>query len=131
MNTINERVAALVKDLGVTKVEFAKRLNVSSQFVSKVCSGTSGVSDRTIMDICDKYHVNEEWLRHGEGEMFQQRTREEEIEYFFGKVSDAPDDDFRRSFISVLAKLNEDQWELLADMATKLVDECKNKPGQE
>lgn len=131
MDTVNERVAAIVKELGVTKVEFAKRLNVSSQFVSKVCSGTSGVSDRTIMDICDKYHVNEEWLRHGEGEMFRQRTREQEIEHFFGTVSDSPDDDFRRSFIAVLAKLNEDQWELLADMAQKLVEECKNKPGQE
>lgn len=131
MNTINERVATLIKDLGMTKTAFAESLNVSQPLISTICAGRCGVSDRTIMDICDKYHVNEEWLRHGEGEMFQRRTREEEIEYFFGKVSDAPDDDFRRSFISVLAKLNEDQWELLADMATKLVDECKNKPGQE
>lgn len=131
MNTVNERVATLIKKLGITKVEFSKKLNVSSQFVSKVCSGTSGVSDRTIMDICDKYHVNEEWLRFGEGEMFQERTREEEIETFFAAISDAPVDDFRRRIIAVLAKLDVEQWEVLKDMAEKLAEECNKKPDQE
>lgn len=131
MNTINERVAALIEELGITKTAFAEKLNVSQAHISKVCSGTSGVSDRTIIDICDKFSVNEEWLRHGVGEMFRQRTREEEFMDFLATLSQAPDDDYRKSMVAVLAKLTEEQIELVVDMAVKLADEVKKAPGQE
>lgn len=96
-----------------------------------MCSGTTGLSDRTIIDICSKFRVNEEWLRFGEGEMFVPQTREEEIEAFFATISEAPMDDFRRHLVSVLAKLSVDQWELLADMAQKLADEAQKEPGHD
>ncbi len=47
--------------------------------VSRICAGSTGVSDRTIADICRVFGINETWLRTGEGEMRQQRSREEEI----------------------------------------------------
>lgn len=131
MNTINDRVAAIVDELGISRSAFAKKLNVSGAFVSKVCAYKSGLSERTIIDICHTFRVNEGWLRFGEGEMFVPQTREEEIEAFFATISEAPMDDFRRHLISVLAKLSVDQWELLADMAQKLADEAQKEPGHE
>ena len=124
MEPINERISMLIAELGVTKTKFANKLNVSQAFVSKMCSGDSGLSDRTIQDICDRFNVNEDWLRFGEGEMFLQRTREEEIALFLGKVADGPNN-FKKRLISVLANLDEDQWELLADMAEKLAAEAE------
>lgn len=128
MNAINQRISDLIKELKITRTAFAAKLNISQAHISKVCSGDSGLSERTIRDICDKFHVNEDWLRHGEGEMFLPRSREDEIETFFGQIADGPDN-FQKRLISILASLNEDEWELLEKMALKLMEDEK-KPGQ-
>ena len=130
METINNRVSRLIVELGVTKTAFANKLKVSQAFVSKMCSGDSGLSDRTIQDICDKFHVNEEWLRNGDGEIFQERSREDEIASFMGDLLDGPDN-FKKRLIAVLANLEEDDWELLEEMALTLAEEIKETPGQE
>lgn len=70
MNAINERIAALVRESGKTKTEWANRLNVSPQFISSLCNGKKKPSARTISDICEKFGVNETWLRDGDGPMF-------------------------------------------------------------
>lgn len=129
MEAINQRVSQVIAELGVTKTAFAKTLNVSTAFVSQICSGASGLSDRTIQDICNKFHVSEDWLRFGEGEMFLQRTRAEELDTFFGEIGEGPNN-FRKRLISVLAKLDEEDWKLLEEMAWKLVEEIK-EPDQE
>ena len=130
MEAINQRVSQLIVELGITKTAFANKLKVSQAFVSKMCSGDSGLSDRTITDICDKFHVSESWLRYGEGEMFLKRTREEEIAAFMGSVLDGPNN-FKKRLIAVLANLEEDDWELLEEMALTLAEEIKETPGQE
>jgi plasmid maintenance system antidote protein VapI len=119
---MNMRIQQLIDELGLKKIEFAKKINVSPAFVSEMCSGRKNISDRTIIDICDKFHVNEDWLRSGEGEMFVARTREEEIAAFMGEVLDGPNN-FKKRLISVLANLDEDGWELLEAMALKLAEE--------
>ena len=70
METINTRIAALIRESGKTKTEWAGRLNVTPQFMSSLCNGKKSPSDRTIADICREFHVSEAWLRTGEGEMF-------------------------------------------------------------
>lgn len=129
MNEINQRISVVIKELKITKTAFAAKLNVSQALISKICAGTSGASDRTIQDICNKFHVSEDWLRFGEGEMFLQRTRAEELDTFFGEIGEGPNN-FRKRLISVLAKLDEEDWKLLEEMAWKLVEEIK-EPDQE
>lgn len=63
--------------------------------------------------------------------MFLQRSREEELAAFFGDILSG-EPDFKRRLISVLARLSSDQWEMLEDMANKLVEEMqKEKPSPE
>lgn len=130
METINTRVSRLIVELGITKTAFANKLKVSQAFVSQICSGDSGISERTLHSICDVFHVNEDWLRYGEGEMFLARTREEEIAAFMGSVLDGPNN-FKKRLIAVLANLDEDDWELLESVALALAEEIKETPGQE
>lgn len=132
METINTRVSRLIVELGITKTAFANKLKVSQAFVSQICSGDSGISERTLHSICDKFHVNESWLRFGEGEIFEERTREEEIAEFMGELIDGPNN-FKKRLVSVLANLDEEQWELLEAVALRLAEEEKQKenPGQE
>lgn len=124
MSDLNHRISQVIDTIGLKKTAFAEKLNVSQAFVSQMCSGVKQPSDRTIADICRTFDVNEEWLRTGEGDMFIQKTRDEQLSAFFGDVlSGQPD--FRRRFISVLSRLNEVEWKLLEDMAEKLVDEMQ------
>lgn len=124
MSDLSQRIRKVIDTIGIKKTVFAEKLNISQAFVSQMCSGTSQPSDRTIADICRTFDVNEDWLRTGEGEMFVQKTRDEQLSTFFGDVLSS-EPDFRRRFISVLSRLNEDEWKLLEDMATKLVEEVQ------
>lgn len=119
METINQRIDFLIKNLKLTKTKFAEPLNLSSQFVSSICSGTKQPSDRTIADICREFNVNETWLRTGEGEMMKELTRNQEIVEFLGKVMNDPDDAPRKRFISIISKLDVAEWEILDGIAKK------------
>ena len=132
--TIGERIKCVRTEKGFTQQKFADALGLKRNTVGGYEIGTVVPSDRTIIDICDKFHVNEDWLRFGEGDMFVSRTREEEIAEFMGELIDGPNN-FKKRLISVLANLDEDGWQLLADMAEKLAreaeEEQKKNPGQE
>lgn len=66
MSDINSRIQRVIAESGLTKTAFAAKLNVSQQHVSRL-SSYGAPSERTIVDICDKFGVNETWLRTGEG----------------------------------------------------------------
>lgn len=127
MSDLSNRISQVIDTLGLKKTVFAERLNVSQAFVSQMCSGASQPSDRTIADICRKFDVDEEWLRTGEGDMFIQKTRDEELSAFFGEIMAEEHHDFRQRFISALARLSADEWELLESMANKLLDEMQKE----
>lgn len=125
METINERIARCIEALGVKKTCFAQKLNVSQAFITRMTKGVSNPSDRTISDICREFNVNEEWLRTGEGEMFVRMSRKEEIASFFSEIGKGKDDDFQVRLISVLSRLNTEQWKLLESIANALSGEQK------
>ena len=123
MQTFQDRLRSLIDTLGITKTKFAEDLHVSSAFVSMLCSGKSQPSDRTIADICRKYNVSETWLRTGEGEMKQKLTRNQEIAEFMASIMRDPDDAPRKRFISIVSKLDVEEWQLLEDIAKKWTED--------
>ena len=108
----------------MTKTAFAEKLNITQAYVSKLSNGGKTPSDRTITDICREFDVNEIWLRTGEGEMFIQRTRTDEIAAFVGDVLRG-EPDFRQRFISVLARMTTEEWKLLEKKVLELAEEIK------
>ena len=117
---MNERIDAIIKETGIKRVDFAKRLNLSPPYISELCSGKTKPSDRTISDICREFNVSENWLRTGSGEMFIQLSRSQEVAEFTSKILKGDNDNFKRRFIAVLAQLEEPEWELIEKMAKKL-----------
>lgn len=120
MNKMPERITSLIRATGLTKTAFAARLNVGQPFVSKLASGASEPSDRTIADIVREFNVNETWLRTGEGEMFAPVSRDERIADFIGSLLREEDDSFKRRFVAMLSRLDEDDWAVLEKMALGL-----------
>ena len=68
---MNTRVRALRDYLGLTMKEFGEKLSLSQGNVSLIESGKVNITDRNIKLICSTWNVNENWLRNGEGDMFQ------------------------------------------------------------
>ena len=122
MDSINQRISLCIKNSGLTKTAFAEKLNVSQSFISKLALGASTPSDRTISDICREFGVNEVWLRTGEGEPLIHLDRDEEIAAWVGKVLSG-EDEFKKDFIAVLSRLDENAWSVLAQIAQNMVDQ--------
>lgn len=118
--TIGERVKTLRKELGLTLEKFGAPLGVQRSALSMIENDKSGIGDRTILLICREYGVSEEWLRDGIGEMFVPVTQNEKIARFAGELMKDETPEFRRQLVEILADLNDEQWDALADFAEKL-----------
>lgn len=119
---MNERIKELRKVLKATQAEFSSRIGLSRNFIAQVEIGTKIPSDRTISDICREFHVNEDWLRNGVGDMFKQRDGS--FSEILSELDDS-DDDFIKSFITVYMELDEDSKEVLRQIATKMSEKYK------
>ena len=121
--TSNERVKLLRKTLDLTMEKFGEKIGVKKSAISLIESGKNSLTEQMIKAICREFDVNEEWLRNGEGSMFVERTRDEEIAKFIGTIQSVEDYSFMKKFVSMLAKLDVSEWELLQKMITKLNEE--------
>ncbi len=77
---MNERIKELRKTLGLTLEKFGERLGVSKVAISLIENGKNALTDQMFKSICREFNVNENWLRTGNGEMFNdlpQTTLEE------------------------------------------------------
>ena len=127
METISTRIMQVVETNGGNKSEFARKLNVTPAYISKLCKNADSVpSDRTISDICHEFNVNERWLRTGEGEMFVKLSRSQEISAFMGDILSG-EPDFRARLITALSRLTPEQWKQLEGIADTLIAEMQKK----
>lgn len=120
---MKDRIKKIRKELDLTQQKFADKLGVQRNTIAMYEMGRTIPSETVILSICREFNVNEHWLRDGTGEMFIERTRDEQIASFIGGIQMNDDDSFKRRLISVLANLKEEQWELLAEIAEKLANE--------
>lgn len=81
---MNERLRLLRKKLELNQEEFGKRIGIGKTSVSKLESGENNPSEQTVILICREFNVNEEWLRTGSGEMFDQLTDQQKVMKYAG-----------------------------------------------
>lgn len=73
-NEILKRVIKIREDANLNQVAFAEKLNLSKSTISMYESGSRPYSKRTLIDICEKFNVNQEWLVDGVGEPYKQTS---------------------------------------------------------
>lgn len=110
---MQERLKELRKALALTQQEFADKLQISRNNIGSYEAGKNQLSDAVIRLIVKIFYVNEDWLRTGRGPMFQPRERDEQIMDFVADAMAGESDNIKRRLLSVLARLDEDHWELL------------------
>lgn len=113
---MKERIKKIRKELDLTQQEFADRIGIKRNSVAKYETGENIPSSASISLICREFNVNEKWLRTGEGEMFIEIARDEQIASFVGGILKDEEETFKKRFISMLSALDESDWESLKKM---------------
>lgn len=123
--TLGERIKKLRKALDLTQQKFAEQIGTTQNVLANYESGRRNPSASAFNNICKTFNINETWLRTGEGEMFLQRSREDEIAAFLSDLRGGPD--FRQKFISVLSRMTEDEWAILEKKVLELAQEFQKE----
>lgn len=131
--TVGERVRTIRKANDMTLEQFGARVGMGSSSISDIENDRRTLTKQTFLSICREFNVREAWLRTGDGDMFQPKSRSNEIDAFMKEIL-RDDSDFRQKFISVLARMTADEWKLLEqkvlEIASEVTGEDHSAPTQ-
>lgn len=119
---MKERIKKVRKSEGLTQVEFGERIGVKGNTVTNYETGLRTPTDAVLLSICREFNVNEEWLRTGNGEMFNPEIPNQEIANMLADVLKLENKDFRKRLLVALSKLDSDGWHELE----KFIDSISN-----
>lgn len=130
MHTIGERIAHVIEDAKVKKVQFAEKIGVDQSYISQLVSGKRMPSDRTIRDICKFYNVRESWLRDGIEPMRLDDASGEELSSIWAEL-EKKDDVLIKAIVTTYWKLEEKDKAAVRKLVDRFVEEMNKKksPG--
>lgn len=117
---ITDRLKEVRKEAGLTQQQFAEAVLLSQSTWAMIECGSRRLTDKNISLICEKFHVNEAWLRDGIGEPHAKQSWEEEVAQFVFSTFQSEEESFQKDLLRVLARLPLDQWEVLGNIAKQL-----------
>lgn len=130
---MKDRIRLVRKDAGLNQTEFGKALGVSLSAVFKWESGENELSDAVILLMCQKFNINETWLRTGAGEMHGDKSHEEELGAAVAKLMANRPDSFKAAVVAALLRFDPDgpEWDVLEQIYNQIAEEWeKEKAGE-
>ena len=121
---MKDRIKEVRKYAELSQTKFAEKLKISRSAMSKLESGENTPSGQTISLICKEFNVREEWLRTGNGEMYNEKDGT-----FTGLLAELEetDDEFIKSLITVYMGLDEDSKQALRKIADGMAEKYKKQ----
>ena len=123
---MGNRIKELRQALGLTQQEFADRIGVKRGAIANDEIGRNA-SDTAVALICREFGVSEHWLRTGDGEMFVQIARSDEVMDFVGRAMIGEESNFKQRFLLALSRLPEERWKDIEDFARQITAENKKE----
>ena len=127
MSITNSRIKEVRKAKGLSQAAFGAPFGANRDMINNVENGRAAVSDIMVASICRTYDVNEHWLRTGEGEMFVQIARSDEVMDFVGRAMIGEESNFKQRFLFALSRLPEERWKDIEDFARQIIAENKKE----
>lgn len=84
---MNERITEIRNFLNLSQKDFAEKIGLKQGSLSDLETGRANITDRIILLICSQFNVNEEWLRFGNGQMFQKDKKQNEFFEIFDNIN--------------------------------------------
>lgn len=122
-----ERIKLLRKALGLTQQEFSDTIKVKRSTLATYESGRNEPIDAVITLICREFDVNEKWLRFGTGEMFIEKTEDEEISEMLADIQLSGGGSFKHRLAVALARLDDDGWKWLEEFVNSIANQSDNQ----
>lgn len=125
---MEERLKELRTCLGMNQKDFAKSLSLGQSTWAMIEVGKRDLNDRHVKLICTIYDVNEDWLRTGEGEMFEQLTDQQKVIKHTAQLlkdTDSVIANAIKAFIVTYEQLDTTSKKVLEDVALKCLDNIK------
>ena len=119
---MNERIKQVRLSAKLSQTEFAEKILVSRSAVCKIESGKNSPSEQTVKLICQEFNVNGDWLRTGNGEMFVELSKDEQISAMLGEIQRLGDENFKYRLVSALCKLSESDWTAIENLVDMISD---------
>ena len=116
---MKERIKMLRKNIGLTQPEFGEKIGVKGNTVTGYENGIRSPSDAVIKAICREFNVSEQWLRTGEGEMFDKVDPDEEFVKIMVEIQ-AQNDEFIISAMKAYWELPEEHKQVIRDLIRKI-----------
>ena len=128
MYDVNSRIKDIRKALNLSQTEFGERLHVSRSVINNLERSANATEPNSLFldNVAVTFDVNRVWLETGEGEMFVQKSRDDEISIWAASLQDVPDS-FKYKFAHALSKLNDRDWEVIEKVVQLLYDEETKK----
>ena len=114
---MNERLKKLRRTLELTQQEFADKIGSKRSTIAKYETGSNIPSAAVISLICKEFDVNEDWLKTGDGEMFEELTDQEKTMKYIAKLVKDKDSDVANAITSVAIT-----YEQLDDAGKAVID---------
>ena len=77
---MNTRVKALRKYLKLNQTKFGEKIGLKQRTIADIERGRNSLTKRNFDNICRIFDVNPDWLKTGEGEMFNKKGRDRYLE---------------------------------------------------
>lgn len=119
--TLGERIKKVRKELDLTQQKFAEFIGSTQNALTGYETGRRNPSSPVINNICKTFNVDEHWLRTGEGEMFVQRSEEDELSAAVERLMSGESSEFKRRLITALSTMKEEHWRLLEEKLKEIV----------
>ena len=128
---MQNRFKQLRQACNLSQEEFANKLGLTRGAITNIELGKTEPKPLFISLVCKEFNVNEQWLRTGEGEMFNDLSREQEIIKFVTSLMTDSDDDIRKSTILAMSQLTDEQWAAWAAFIDKLYESYRPRNKSE
>ena len=122
---MHERIKQLRKQLKINQSEFGSRIGLSRDTIANIEGNRIEIKDIYVLSICKEFNVNEDWLRTGEGEMFNQSDEDEELAAIVGRVL-AGEDEFRKALYRQIGACDQKYIDMLKEFVENIYKDMNN-----
>lgn len=129
---MNQRLKILRKLKKMSQEEFGKKIGVTKTAVSKMELGTYNITDSMIKLVCKEFNINEDWLRHGEGEMESILLPTSETATYVSSllIKDNPFNDLIKALMNAYDKLDTKSQDIINESIALQFEQKKRKQSE-
>lgn len=108
---MKDRLKLLRNTKGLTQQEFADAIGIQRGTYAKYEVGRNEPIDAVIRLICQTFHVNENWLRTGVGEMYLETKKDDDIDRLINEMLNDETAERKKRLVTAILRLSPEQIE--------------------